>query len=165
MTRAEVEWAFGAHKDAVYGFAWRMAPAAADDIVQEVFLRLLRGDARFDASRGSLRAFLLGIARNLALQRLRTDSRWESLDEDQFTARPLPVDHLDVGELVGRAVRALPPLQREVFVLAEYEQLSLDEISRAVDTNVGAVKARLHRARANLQRMLAPLRHAASHVG
>ena len=60
---------------------------------------------------------------------------------------------------------ALPPLQRDVFVLAEYEQLTLDEISRAVDTNVGAVKARLHRARVNLQRMLAPLRSAASKVG
>jgi DNA-directed RNA polymerase specialized sigma24 family protein len=45
-----------------------------------------------------------------------------------------------------------------VFVLAEYEELSLEEISRAVDAGVGAVKARLHRARENLRRMLAPLR-------
>ena len=165
MTRAEVERAFTAHKDAVYRFAWRMAPDAADDIAQEVFLRLLRGQVQFDEARGALRGFLLGVARNLALQHLRSTARWESIDEEQFVASPFPVDGFDIGELVARAVRALPPLQRDVFVLSEYEELSLDEIARAVDTNVGAVKARLHRARENLRRMLAPLREAAKRVG
>jgi RNA polymerase sigma-70 factor (ECF subfamily) len=158
MTRAEVEQAFTAHKDAVYRFAWRMAPAAADDIAQEVFLRLLRGQAQFDEARGSLRGFLLGIARNLALQHLKSNARWELIDEEQFVATPFPVDGFDIGELVGRAVRALPPLQRDVFILAEYEELSLEDVARTVDTNVGAVKSRLHRARENLRRMLAPLR-------
>lgn len=125
MTRTEVEAAFDAHKDAVYRFAWRMVPEAADDIVQDVFLRLLRGDVRFEAARGSMRGLLLGVARNLALQRLRSESRWNPIDEEQFLADPMPFDSLDIGEFVGRAVRALPPLQREVFVLAEYEELSL----------------------------------------
>lgn len=165
MTRAEVEAAFDAHKDAVYRFAWRMAPGSADDIVQEVFLRLLSGEVRFEAARGSIRGLLLGVARNLALQRLRSEARWHPLDEEQFVAGPMPFDSVDIGEFVGRAVRALPPLQREVFVLAEYEELSLDEIARAVDTNVGAVKARLHRARENLRRMLAPLRTSLSRTG
>jgi DNA-directed RNA polymerase specialized sigma24 family protein len=44
-----------------------------------------------------------------------------------------------------------------VFVLAEYEEMSLEEIARAVDANVGTVKARLHRARVNLRGMLAPV--------
>ena len=86
MTRAEVERAFTAHKDAVYRFAWRMAPEAADDIAQEVFLRLLHGQVRFDETRGALRSLLLGVARNLALQHLRSNSRWESIDEEQFVA-------------------------------------------------------------------------------
>ena len=60
--------------------------------------------------------------------------------------------------MVGRAVRALRPLQREVVILAEYEGLTLAEIARAVDADVGTVKSRLHRARENLRRMLAPLR-------
>src|SRR5688500_5630130 len=162
MTRAEIERAFTVHKDAVYRFAWRMAPEAADDIAQEVFLRLLRGQVQLDDARGPMRGFLLGVARNLALQHLRSSARWESIDEEQFVASPFPVDSFDTGELVGRAVRALPPLQRDVFILAEYEELSLDEIARAVDTNVGAVKARLHRARENLRRMLAPLRRNAA---
>ena len=174
MTRAEVERAFTAHKDAVYRFAWRMAPGAADDIAQEVFLRLLRGQVQFDEARGSLRGLLLGVARNLALQHLRSNARWESIDEEQFVASQLfevrlkadtTSDSFEIGEFVGRAVRALPPLQRDVFILAEYEELSLDEIARAVDANVGAVKARLHRARENLRRMLAPLRDTANKVG
>ena len=64
----------------------------------------------------------------------------------------------DIAEIVGEAVRSLPPLQREVFILAEYEELALDEIARAVDSEIGTVKARLHRARENLRRMLAPLK-------
>jgi len=55
-------------------------------------------------------------------------------------------------------VRGLPLLQREVLILAEYEELSLEEIARAVESEVGTVKSRLHRARENLRRMLAPLK-------
>jgi RNA polymerase sigma-70 factor, ECF subfamily len=55
-------------------------------------------------------------------------------------------------------VQALRPLQREAVILAEYEGLTLAEIARAVDTDVGTVKSRLHRARENLRRLLAPLR-------
>lgn len=166
MTPPEVERAFAQHKDAVFRFAWRMSAslATAEDITQEVFLGLLRGTVRFDTTRGSLRGFLLGVARNLALKRLRTDARWEPIDEEQFLARPLAVDGFEASELVGRAVGALPPLQREVLILAEYEECSLDEIARAVDANVGTVKSRLHRARENLRRMLAPLR-AGAHPG
>lgn len=75
MTRAEVERAFTAHKDAVYRFAWRMAPDAADEVAQDVFVRLLRGQIQFDERRGSLRSFLLAVARNLALQHLRSSGR------------------------------------------------------------------------------------------
>jgi RNA polymerase sigma-70 factor (ECF subfamily) len=64
-----------------------------------------------------------------------------------------------VGEIVGQAVRALRPLQREAVILAEYEGLTLAEIAQAVDADVGAVKSRLHRARENLRRALAPLRN------
>jgi RNA polymerase sigma-70 factor (ECF subfamily) len=160
VTRPEVERAFEQHKDAVFRFAWRMSASAstAEDVTQEVFLGLLRGNARFDPTRGSLRGFLLGVTRHLSLKRLRVDARWEPIDEEQFVATPLPVDGFDVGDLVGRAVAALPPAQREVLILAEYEDCSLEEIARTVETSVGAVRSRLHRARENLRRMLAPLR-------
>jgi len=132
--------------------------AEAEDITQEVFVTLLRHPDRFDAGRGPLRAFLLGIARNLALKRWRRDHRLEPLDDEAFVAQPLAVERQEIGALVARAVRALPRLQREVVILAEYEQLSLDEIARTVDATVGSVKSRLHRGRENLRRMLEPVR-------
>ena len=59
--------------------------------------------------------------------------------------------------MVARAVQLLPPLQREALVLAEYEEFTLDEIAHATESAVTSVKSRLHRARVNLRRMLAPL--------
>jgi RNA polymerase sigma-70 factor (ECF subfamily) len=160
VTDAEFQAAFDQHKDAVYRFAWRMAgsPAAAEDITQEVFVGFLRYPNRFDPARGTLRAFLLGIARNLALKHWRAEHRFEPLDGEAVIAEPIDVDRGEVGDMVGRAVRALRPLQREVVILAEYEGLTLAEIARAVDADVGTIKSRLHRARENLRRMLAPLR-------
>jgi len=136
------------------------SPAVAEDIAQDVFLSLFRLPHRFDPSRGSMRAFLLGVARNLALKRWRDEARWEELGDGQFVAEPVSIDRIerrDIAAIVGSAVRSLPPLQREVLILAEYEELSIEEIARTVDSEVGTVKSRLHRARENLRRMLAPL--------
>ena len=162
MTENELEAAFEDHKDAVYRFAWRMmnSAPAAEDIAQDVFLSLLRQPARFDPGRGRLRSFLLGITRNLVLKRWRDEYRWEELNDERFPAKSLTTESDDIAEIVGEAVRLLPPLQREVLILAEYEELALDEIARAVDSEIGTVKARLHRARENLRRMLAPLKPA-----
>jgi RNA polymerase sigma factor (sigma-70 family) len=60
--------------------------------------------------------------------------------------------------MVGQAVQSLPPLQREVLIMAEYEGMTIDEIARSVNAEASAVKARLHRGRENLRRLLAPLR-------
>ena len=159
MIQTAFESAFDEHKDAVYRFAWRMAgPDFAEDIAQDVFLTLLRHPERFDPARGTLRAFLLGIARNLALKRWRDAHRWDPLDDEAFVAPAIEVTSGDTAAVVGAAIRSLPPLQREALILAEYEELSLDEIARAVDAEVGTVKSRLHRARQNLKRLLAPIR-------
>jgi RNA polymerase sigma factor (sigma-70 family) len=161
VTDTDFQAAFDQHKDVVYRFAWRMtgSAAAAEDITQDAFVGLLRNPDRFDPARGSLRAFLLGIARNLALKRWRAEHRFEPLDDGAVGVEmPVDLERGEVGEIVGRAVQALGPLQREVVILAEYEGLTLAEIARAVDTDVGTVKSRLHRARANLRRTLAPLR-------
>lgn len=159
MTDTEFQVAFNEHKDAVYRFAWRMTSSAtaAEDIVQDVFLSLLRLPHRFDPVRGTMRSFLMGIARNIALKRWRDEHRWEELGDDQFVVQPVDVASREIAEIVGSAVGSLPPLQREVLILAEYEELSLEEIARAVESEIGTVKSRLHRARENLKRMLAPL--------
>ena len=159
MTESDFRSAFEQHKNAVYRFAWRMcgSPTAAEDIAQEAFLTLLRQPQRFDPERGSLRTFLLAVARNLALKRWREEHRWDELD-DQAVAPILEIENKQTADAVGAAVAALPHLQREVLILFEYEELSLEEIARAVDAEVGTVKSRLHRARENLRQSLAPLR-------
>lgn len=159
--------AFDLHKDAVYRFAWRMtnSPAMAEDIVQEVFLGLLRRPDGFDPNLGNLRAFLFGAARNQVRKRWREEDRWAELDADDFFA---PVFDPAAGEIaahVGAAIQSLPLLQREVLILSEYEDLSLEEIAQAVDAEIGTVKSRLFRARENLRRALAPLRDIRSSYG
>ena len=159
MTEAEFRSAFEQNKDAVYRFAWRMSgsAAAAEDIAQEAFFTLLRQPTKFDATRGSLRNFLLAVARNLALKRWREEHRWDELD-DQPVMPVIEIESKETADAVGAAVASLPPLQREVLILAEYEDLSLEEIARTVDAEIGTVKSRLYRARENLRRALAPLR-------
>ena len=63
-------------------------------------------------------------------------------------------------EQVAMAVQSLPPLQRELLILIEYEGMTLEEAAQAVAAEVGTVKARLHRACQNLRRMSEPLRSA-----
>jgi RNA polymerase sigma-70 factor (ECF subfamily) len=159
MTEPEIRAAYQTHKNAVYRFAWRMTgtEASAEDILQETFLSILRDPRRFDPSRAPLRAFLISVARNLVLKRWRTERRWDVLEDEDFVAQPVNIGTGETVSLVGEAIRSLPPLQREVLILAEYEDLSLEDIARAVDAEVGTVKSRLHRARENLRRMLAPL--------
>jgi len=160
MTETEFRAAFRQHKDAVYRFAWRMtnSAAAAEDIAQDVFLTLLRRPDCFDRKRGELRSFLLGVARNLALKKWRDEGRWDVLDDQNFFVLPVDAASGEIARIVGEAVNSLPPLQREVLILAQYEGNSLDEIASAVESDVGTVKARLHRARENLRHILAPLK-------
>ena len=92
-----------------------------EDITQDVFVGLLRYPNRFDPARGTLRAFLLGIARNLALKHWRAEHRFEPLDDEVLVAKPIDLERGDVGDIVGLAVRALRPLQREVGDPLEYK--------------------------------------------
>ena len=159
MTESDVRIAFGQYKESVYRFAWRMtgSASAAEDITQDVFLFLMKEPKRFDSARGQLGPFLIGVARNLARKWLRAERRWEEVDDDQFKSEPVELADQEVSELVAAAVSSLPPLQREVLLLSQYEGFSLEEIAQAFDVEVGAVKARLFRARQNLKRKLAPL--------
>lgn len=161
MTSADFQLIFEANKDAVYGFAWRMtgSPETAEGIAQDCFLQLLKSPGRYDGTRGAIRPWLFGVARNLILKRWRAEGRWTSLDDEALAVDP-PASDCRVDEKVAQAVQSLPPLQREVLILIEYEGLTLEEVGNAVAAEVGTVKARLHRARNNLRRMLEPLRSA-----
>jgi len=147
------------YRTPVFRFAWRLTGSipAAEDVLQECFLALI-GGASFDADRGSLRAYLFGIARNLALKRVRTAER-ECGDLEEAEAELNPLEDLlsaERSDAVARAVSSLPLRQREALILFEYEELSLEEIAEATESEIGAVKARLHRARESLRICLAP---------
>ncbi len=162
MTDSDFRQAFEEHKHAVYAFAFRMtgSSGAAEDMAQECFLELLRCPDRFDAARGSLRAFLLGVTRNLALKHWRAERRLDPLDDHEIEDRSFDPNSGEIAALVGATVRSLPVLQREAVVLFEYEGLTLEETAAITGVDVGTVKSRLHRAREKLRHVLAPLRNA-----
>jgi RNA polymerase sigma-70 factor, ECF subfamily len=159
MTDADFRDAFHRRKDVVYRFAYRMTGdgSVAEDVAQDCFAALWRKPEGFDPERGALRAYLLGVARNLVFQRWRRERPHEVLDDETSICPPFDVEAFARGEAVRKAVLMLPPLQRETLVLAEYEGMSLEEIAKTTATELAAVKSRLHRARQNLRRMLTPL--------
>jgi RNA polymerase sigma-70 factor (ECF subfamily) len=131
--------------------------ALAEDVTQETFLALWRRPASFDPGRGTIRALLLGIARNLILKNWRDERPYEELEEQDSICGPVDLPAGERAAFVARAIALLPPLQREALILAEYEDMSLEEIGRATGAELAAVKSRLHRARESLRRLLAPL--------
>jgi len=159
MTDSDFREAYRRHKDVLYRFAWRMtgSGAVAEDLVHDCFLMLWRSTVAFDRDRGTLRSFLLGVMRNLALRHLRASHPNNPLEEECSICDPLDLETGERAAMVAQAVAALPPLQRESLILAEYEELSLDEIARVTGAELAAVKSRLHRARENLRRLLLPL--------
>lgn len=153
------------HRDAVFRFAYRLLGSAglAEDITHDCFLSLLRQPQRFDATRATLRTYLLAAARNLSSKHFRragSEVLVEELTEEPRAAEGAePLRQLLDEELsseVQRAIESLPPLQREALVLFEFEELSLAEIAEVVGADTGTVKSRLHRARQRLKTVLAP---------
>jgi RNA polymerase sigma-70 factor (ECF subfamily) len=159
MTDADFREAYGRNKDLLFRFARRMTGSneTAEDIVQESFLRLWRDSAAYDPARGSLRSFLLGVTRNLTLKAMRRERTFEEVDESVAVCIQMDPVSRERAEIVAKAVGALPPRQREVVILAEYEDMSLEEIANTTGADLAAVKSRLHRGRQNLRRILAPL--------
>jgi RNA polymerase sigma-70 factor (ECF subfamily) len=139
--------------------------AIAEDVTQEVFLTLIRDGNRFDPSRGSLLAYLLGISRNLLLRRLEKERVFVAFpstrEPDEFGA-PRELEHASLvvaavdpvrNETIGRirhAVLSLPTNYREVVVLCDLQEMSYVEAAAALGCAVGTVRSRLHRGRALL---------------
>jgi RNA polymerase sigma-70 factor (ECF subfamily) len=147
---------------ALYRFALQMSGSAgvAEDITQEVFLTLLRGECGFNPERGSLSGYLFGIARKLALRQMergRVDVPLESDAEDAALPELAVNDdtladltHREGIEALRRAVTALPRRYREVVVLCDLEEVDYADAAAALGCPIGTVRSRLHRARALL---------------
>jgi RNA polymerase sigma-70 factor (ECF subfamily) len=149
----------------VYRFALQMSgsEAVAEDVTQEVFMVLMRDGRNFDPSRGSLAAYLYGIARNHVLRVFDRERSFvpigdeteesESRVHERLISHEDPLGDLTRGEMIGRlrqAVLALPSHYREVVVLCELHEMSYVEAAGVLDCAVGTVRSRLHRARSML---------------
>jgi len=161
------------YKDIVYAVAYRFArePEQALDLAQDVFVRAYRGIKSF-RGKSSFSTWLYRVAINTCIDYTRKRSR--SVDSktvpeevvEYAGAEPLdivpprgPDAQLlagELGEQIGKAIEALPPYHRSVFVLYEIEGLSYREIAEVVGCSIGTVMSRLHYARKKLRTMLAP---------
>jgi RNA polymerase sigma-70 factor, ECF subfamily len=153
------------HREPIFRFAYRLLGSVdiAEDITHDCFLSLIRRPEGYRPERAALRTYLFAITRNLALKHFRDTGRETGLEEvtqePQVSPRQVPLRKMLDEELaahVREAVFSLPALQREALILFEYEGLSLNEIAAVVDADVGAIKARLYRARESLKRTLRP---------
>ena len=148
---------FDDHYVPLFRFAWRLTGSIADaeDIVQECFLALLRPGCNFDPARTPLRTYLFGAVRNQFLNRWRRrEPTGLSEPADRHTPETEAV-RSEMADAVAAAIGELPQTQREVLLLAHYEQLSLSEIAEIMQLEITAVKSRLQRARATLRETLA----------
>ena len=149
----------------IYRFALQMSGSEmiAEDVTQEVFMVLINEAKNYDPSKGSLSAYLYGIARNHVLRALSRDRSFvsigDSYEEDgeagheQLVANDDPLGDLtrnETIETVRQAVAALPAHYREVVVLCDLHEMSYVEAAQVLNCAVGTVRSRLHRARALL---------------
>lgn len=149
---------FARYQRRIYQYAARMCGrAAADDVVQETFLAVLKAGS-FDAAKGTVASYLFGIARHHVIRRLQ--KRGADLTES------VPVDDLSIAcpqesafdvlarertiAAVREAIDGLPPLYREVIVLCDLQEMDYETTADVIQRPIGTVRSRLHRARAML---------------
>ena len=163
----------------VYRFALRMSGSefVAEDVTQDVFIALMRDGGQYDSTRGSLAAYLYGMARNRVLRRLERDRSFVSMSDDAEEDNPLmsemmsekfinrqdPLAELTRNEVIDsvrQAILALPAHYREVVVLCNLQELNYEDAANIIGCPVGTVRSRLHRARTMLIEKLQTIRKA-----
>lgn len=135
----------------------------AEDAVQESFLKLWKAADRYDASRGTFKAWIGRVVVNQCLDRRRTLKPVEALDAagEMADDGPTPEDAAVAssrGATVAAAMDRLPPRQRAVLALFYGEGHSMLEVAEMLELNVKAVESLLSRGRAGLRQALEPLR-------
>ena len=143
---------FEQHQKHLYNFFLRMTgeKAASEDMVQEVFLRLLKYRQSYHDESCFL-TWMFQIARNIRIDQYKTSRREKRLPEDMVvvSADPNPEEdmtQLSENELLQRALAMLPEDKREVLLLSRYQNLRFQDIARVLKSKEGTVKVRSHRA-------------------
>jgi RNA polymerase sigma-70 factor, ECF subfamily len=155
----------------VMALSYMKNEADAEDVSQEAFIRAFRKLESFRAE-SKFSTWLISITINEARTRLRRQAlvRMEPLDqhpdEDKSISpallrdwREIPsetVEREEVRNLIRLAVEQLPDIYRQVFLMRDVEELTINETAEALNISIPSVKVRLHRARMRLQKQLAP---------
>jgi RNA polymerase sigma-70 factor (ECF subfamily) len=140
-----------------FDFVWRsarrlgVAEASLDDVVQDVFVTVYRRLTEFEG-RSQLKTWIFGILRHTVRDLRRTQRRkpTESMEREPVSISPSPLESAarsEAARLLQDVLSSLDDDQREVFVLAELEQMSAPEIGQALELNVNTVYSRLRTAR------------------
>lgn len=162
----------------IYGLCYRFtgSPMDAEDLTQEVFLKLYRNLASFDLDKGSFQTWMTTLTRNLLVdhfRRSRQERVTSSLDQGWETAggndeMPPPIERLEDGRpsahqkafnrelytLIQQALKQLSPELREAVILRDLEDLDYKEIAQVLRIPEGTVKSRISRGRMELARLL-----------
>jgi RNA polymerase sigma-70 factor (ECF subfamily) len=152
----------------VYAICYRFTSreSEAQDLTQEVFLRIFRTLGSFRAGEGSFTVWLTRLTRNLLVdhyRRTKHDRLTDGIEEklpmlEEKTAQSARTDGLvaarETSELVQAALSRLSPELREAVILRDLQDMEYREIARALSVPEGTVKSRLNRGRAELARVL-----------
>lgn len=127
----------------------------AEDVLQETYIKAFKNLASFD-QRSSLKTWMTRITINTALNHLRKRHEminWTSPDSVEKQVESLPIDHLQLDELIG-LIQQLPTGSQLVFNLYAIEGFSHNEIAEKLDISEGTSKSQLHRAKELLRSMI-----------
>jgi RNA polymerase sigma-70 factor (ECF subfamily) len=161
-SQTELEALFQSHHDRVFRAAHRItgSPADAEDVLQTVFLRLVRGQENYDLSENA-EAYLSRAAINASLDLMRSRGRTKSVELSEVDSLELKskfqspeAEHADreLQMLIRQAVARLGKTAGEMFVLRYYEGYDNQEIAKMLDTSQMVVGVVLHRARTRLRK-------------
>ena len=162
------------HHRRVYGLCYRFTgnPADAEDMTQDVFLKVYSNLASFDLTRGSLQVWITTMTRNLLVDNFRRtrnqratgslDDGWESSEElspiDRLTSRALSphesAAQKELAKMVQNALARVSVELREAVILRDLQDLDYKEIAQVLGIPEGTVKSRISRGRAELARLL-----------
>src|SRR5215831_16370883 len=156
------------HTRRVYSICYRFTGSdhEAQDLTQEVFLRVFRSLKSFRAGEGSFSVWLARLSRNLLIdnyRRTKLDRATDSIEEqlpmlEEKTAMISRTEGMVAGreasELLQAALQKLSPELRETVILRDLEELEYREIAQVLNVPEGTVKSRLNRGRAELARIL-----------
>lgn len=152
------------HGSAITNYLSRFMPDEDDveDLFQEVFLKAYLNLSRFEASRGSFRAWLFRIAANASLDELKRRRRSEAKREaaaelwtEMAEEIPVPDNERQAGADLRSALQSLPDTERQVILLSFYHDLKYREIAGILDVPLGTIKSRMRSAMSRLRQKVA----------